>query len=134
MSKKIMRDALHVMKLNLELSPMVCIHFCLYLAIHGLFSMVFVLGLCKTKRGRDSIYMVVDRFSKMADFISCHKIGDASLVTNSFFKEIVRLYGMPRIIISKRDARFLSYFWKTLWGKLGTKLLYCTTCHLKKFG
>ena len=36
---------------------------------------------------------------------------------------------MPRTIISDRDAKFLSYFWKTLWGKLGTKLLFSTTCH-----
>jgi hypothetical protein len=28
-----------------------------------------------------------------------------------------------------RDVKFLSYFWKVLWGKLGTKLLYSTTCH-----
>ena len=36
---------------------------------------------------------------------------------------------MPRTIVSDRDAKFLSYFWKTLWGKLETKLLFYTTCH-----
>jgi hypothetical protein len=36
---------------------------------------------------------------------------------------------VPRTIVSVRDAKFLSYFWKTLWGKLGTKLLFSTTCH-----
>ena len=41
----------------------------------------------------------------------------------------MRLHGMPRTIVSDRDAKFLSYFWKTLWNKLGTKLLFSTTCH-----
>jgi hypothetical protein len=37
--------------------------------------------------------------------------------------------GLPRTIVLDRDAKFLSYFWKTLWCKLGTKLLFSTTCH-----
>ena len=53
---------------------------------------------------------------------------DASNVADLFFREIVRLHRMPKTIISDKDAK-LSYFWKTLWAKLGTKLLFSTTCH-----
>ena len=88
----------------------------------------------KTERNKDSILVVVDQFSKMTHFIQCNKSNDATYVADLYFKEVVKLHGIPRSILLDRDTKLLSHFWVILLKKLGTKLKYHTTCHPQMSG
>lgn len=72
-------------------------------------SMDFIVGLPIIQRQKAMV--VIDRLSKMAHFVPCHKADDASHNADLYFKEIVRLHGVPKTIISNRDVKFMCHFW-----------------------
>lgn len=91
---------------------------------YGLF-----LRLLRTQIGHDSILFIVDKFSKMAHFVPCFKTSDATHVDNIFLKEVVRLHGLPRSIVSDRDTIFVGHFLRTLWKNMGTNFGFRSTYH-----
>ena len=75
------------------------------------------------------MYCGRDRCSKMSYFIPCKTTNGASHIVYLFFKEIVRIHGLPLTILSDRDVKFIGHFWRTLWKKLGTNLSFSSTYH-----
>ena len=73
-------------------------------------SMEFVVALPRVQRGKDSVVVVVDRFTRMDHFVVYHNVDNASHIADLYLKEIIRLHKFPKTIVSDRDTKFLSHF------------------------
>jgi hypothetical protein len=96
-------------------------------------TMDFITRFPRTGKLHDSIMVVVDKLTKAAHFIplKTHKAID---VADIFMKEVARLHGIPKTIVSYRDPKFTSNFWKGLFKGFGTNLNFSTTYHPKSDG
>jgi transposase InsO family protein len=92
-------------------------------------TMDFIVQLPKTKSKHDAILVVVDRLSKRIHAIPTTTNVTAPEVAQLFFQNIFRLHGLPRIIVSDRDPKFVSNFWKALFKQLGVRLAMSTAHH-----
>ncbi|GBG92241.1 hypothetical protein CBR_g54784 [Chara braunii] len=82
-----------------------------------------------TPRGHDAILVVVDRFTKRARFVPCRYAISAREVADIVFDRVVRDHGLPLSIISDRDLRFTSRFWRRLHEVYGTQLRFSSSYH-----
>ncbi|KAA3474334.1 DNA/RNA polymerases superfamily protein [Gossypium australe] len=90
-------------------------------------TMDFVTGLSLTPSKKDAMWVMVNRLTKSIHFIPMRVDYSLDKLANLYISEIVRLHGVPLSIISDRDPRFTSRFWKKLQEALGTKLSFSTT-------
>ncbi|KZV54294.1 hypothetical protein F511_31650 [Dorcoceras hygrometricum] len=89
----------------------------------------FVAGLPKTVEGYNSIWVIIDILTKSSHFLPVKTTYDVSRYVNLYVKKIVRLHGVPVSIVSDRDPKFTSAFWKSLHRSLGTKLTFSIAFH-----
>ena len=91
--------------------------------------MDFVTSFPNTPRGYDAIWVIVDRLTKSAHFIPINISFPVSQLAEIYIREIVKLHGVPSSIVSDRDPRFTSRFWKSLQEALGSKLRLSSAYH-----
>ncbi|GJT75720.1 putative reverse transcriptase domain-containing protein [Tanacetum coccineum] len=97
-------------------------------------TMDFVSGLTRTLSGYDSIWVIVDRLTKSAHFLLMKKTDSMEKLTRLYLKEIVCRHGVHVSIISDRDSRFVSRFWRSLQKALGTDVNMSMAYHLETDG
>ncbi|CAN6454199.1 unnamed protein product [Victoria cruziana] len=92
-------------------------------------TMDFVMGLPRTQRKHNVIWVIVDRLSKSAHFLAIRASMPLENLADLYISEIVRLHGIPRAIVSDRDPRFASRFWKAFQKDLDTQLKTSSAFH-----
>ncbi|GKB81551.1 putative reverse transcriptase domain-containing protein, partial [Tanacetum coccineum] len=97
-------------------------------------TMDFMTKLPKTAAGQDTIWVIVDRLTKSAHFLPMREDDTLEKLTRQYLKEVVSRHGVPVLIISDRDGKFTSHFWKSLNKALCTRLDMSTTYHLETDG
>ncbi|WVZ49367.1 LOW QUALITY PROTEIN: hypothetical protein U9M48_000734, partial [Paspalum notatum var. saurae] len=96
--------------------------------------MDFVVGLPRTQKGYDSIWVIIDRFTKSAHFIPVKTCYTAATYAGLYISRIVSLHGIPVTITSDRGSVFVSRFWEHLQTALGTKLIRSSAYHPQTSG
>jgi hypothetical protein len=91
--------------------------------------MDFIVGLPHTQKGYNSIWVVVDRLTKVAHFIPVNTTYFGARLAELYISRIVCPHGVPKKIISDRGSQFTSRFWEQLHDSLDTKLRFSTAYH-----
>ena len=92
--------------------------------------MDLVIGLPRSTKGYDSIWVIVDRLTKSAHFLPVHTTYTIAQYAKIFLDRIVSLHGLPISIVSDRGTQqFTSKFWKSFQKALGIQLRFSTTFH-----
>ena len=91
--------------------------------------MDFIVGLPHTNCGHDAIWVVVDRLTKMCQFIPTKTTVKTPELARLFVDNVYRLYGLPANIIGDRDRKFDSHFWRAVFKRLDTMLNLSTADH-----
>ncbi|WMV07964.1 hypothetical protein MTR67_001349 [Solanum verrucosum] len=92
-------------------------------------NMDFITGLPRSRRQHDSIWVIVDRMTKLAHFLPVKTTNSAEDYAKLYIQEVVRLHGVPVSIISDRGAPFTTQFWKSFQKGLGSKVNLSTVFH-----
>ena len=95
--------------------------------------MNFITGFPKVQ-GRDCLYVVVDKMTKFAHLFSISSDYSTAQVAELFFREVFRLHGLPKTIVSDRDSRFTATFWQELFRLVGIELATSTSYHPQSDG